>query len=142
MKHIITALWEFYSALWDHRNALLHRRAESTARSIRDSPIDSQMTQLYSIADSFSAADRCIFDIPLSQQLTHSTRSKGHWLVLAKKYLETTRSRQSTGQSLITKFLLAPHHAGGISLYSPGLHPVPLSSRLQIQLQFPAWPPP
>ena len=42
----------------------------------------------------------------LSQQLTHSTWSKKHWLVLAKKYLETTRSCQSTWQSLVTKFFV------------------------------------
>jgi hypothetical protein len=102
LRHIIRAIWTFVDTMWKHRNEVLHSQAHN--KPIVESAINSQIRYFYDIQDKFAATDRVLFDIPLEARLASSLQSRKHWLTLIKRYQETTQTRQTGQQDLITKF--------------------------------------
>jgi hypothetical protein len=102
-RSIITILWQFYTTMWEHRNSILHAQSE-LAQRVRDSPIDTKIQHLYSIQESFTASDRVLFSISLSERLSTSRRSKKQWLTLVARYQTNTTTRRIGDQILLTKY--------------------------------------
>jgi hypothetical protein len=64
LRSIIKAIWSFATAMWTHRNAILHRK-ESIAKSIRKSTTDQRIRHHYSQQAEYAASDHVLFDLPL-----------------------------------------------------------------------------
>ena len=69
---IITALWHFYTTMWEHRNLDLHSQLE-LSQSIQDTPITTKVQHLYAAHNSFAATDWVLFSLSLSDQLKTSS---------------------------------------------------------------------
>ncbi len=75
-KHIVLAMWQFHHQMWEHQNRILHQNTEQT-RQIQELPIDAQMIAFFEKRPQFAAADRSVFDLPLSSSFNHiSTHQK------------------------------------------------------------------
>ena len=103
LTKVITALWTFSMSMWNTRNCILHDHS-AASQSITESAVDSHIQQLYNIKESFAVSDQILFDLPLYVRLTHTMRSKQHWLVLVSRYHPTTKSRKIGNQELLTKY--------------------------------------
>jgi hypothetical protein len=115
LKKIIGALWDFQNTMWDHRNQVLHKSTDTKVATIRESSVDAQITTLYKNQDQFAAVDRAIFTAPLAERLLSSKRSKQHWLVIAKRYLTISTTRQGK-QRLLTHFFTRQPPQGIMSI--------------------------
>ena len=111
-RSIITALWQFYTTMWEHRNSVLHAQSE-LAQMIRDYPIDTKIQHPYSIQDSFTATDRVLFSTSLTDRLSTTRRSKKQWLTIVAKYQTNTKARRIGDQNLLTKYFPKLSRPGG-----------------------------
>ncbi len=116
-KHAITALWNTVDLFWTHCNQVLKAK-EHLAQQIRESPMDTQIRNMYNQKGDFAATDKEIFTYPLVEMLNQSARWNRYWLArIAKKYYETTLQRKRGNQPKVTsifcenpiKDYIAPH---------------------------------
>ncbi len=106
LRHVIRAIWTFGDTMWRHRNHMLHHHTSN--HEVVASTNDSHIRHYYNIQDDFAASDRVLFDLSLETRLNTSLQSRKHWLVLIKRYQETTAARRMGQQNLITKFFTRP----------------------------------
>jgi hypothetical protein len=106
LRHVIRSIWTFGETMWRHRNNVLHDKAAN--KMVSESAVNSQIQHYYEHQDEFAASDRALFDIPLETRLATTLNSRKHWLVLIRRYQETTQQRRLGQQHLITKFFTRP----------------------------------
>jgi hypothetical protein len=65
VRQMILQLWEFSWEMWEHRNSILHNTQLEASCKICDDQINDEIKKLHAGIETYDAADRWYFDIPL-----------------------------------------------------------------------------
>ena len=140
----VRALQNYTLALWVGRNAILHEHSLQSL-SIVYATLDQDITQMYSLRDTFSDHLTSYFGLPLEDRLRHPPRQRKRWLRLVRL---ATSHASSLGrrQQLISIYfpfvdvgdsLFLPSPAFGIADTSDTHTPAVVAARSTVLLQQP-----
>ena len=101
---MITALQDYTISIWQgsRRNEVLHEAGSHGQESLH-AKMNHDITQLYSLRDSYSPVIQSYFALPLEERLRQTPRQRSRWLKLAQ--LATSHSSASgSRQALVSHY--------------------------------------